>query len=67
MVTTIGYGDITVTTEEKIFMTCYVLLGTVLVAKVINDVSEEILESASEQVDSSLHRVEELQERESFT
>ena len=40
IVTTIGYGDITVTNEEKIFMTFYVLLGTVLVAKVVNDVSE---------------------------
>ena len=40
IVTTIGYGDITVTNEEKVFMTFYVLLGTVLVAKVVNDVSE---------------------------
>ena len=40
IVTTIGYGDITVTDEEKVFMTLYVLLGTVLVAKVVNDVSE---------------------------
>lgn len=43
IVTTIGYGDITVTDEEKIFMTLYVLLGTVVVAKVVNDVSEELL------------------------
>lgn len=42
IVTTIGYGDITVTDEEKIFMTLYVLLGTVLVAKVVNDVSEAL-------------------------
>lgn len=42
IVTTIGYGDITVTDEEKIFMTLYVLLGTVLVAKVVNDVSEAV-------------------------
>lgn len=60
IVTTIGYGDITVTTEEKIFMTLYVLLGTVLVAKIVNDVTEELLVSASVRVDESLHRVEEL-------
>ena len=58
IVTTIGYGDITVTTEEKVFMTFYVLLGTVLVAKIINDVGEEVLESASVRVDANLHRVE---------
>eukprot|EP00438_Fugacium_kawagutii_P001256 Skav223452 [mRNA] locus=scaffold350:967387:969446:- [translate_table: standard] len=59
IVTTIGYGDITVTDEEKIFMTLYVLLGTVVVAKVVNDVSEELLASANAQIDASLHRVEE--------
>lgn len=58
IVTTIGYGDITVTDEEKIFMTLYVLLGTVLVAKVVNDVSEELLASANAEIDASLHRVE---------
>ena len=46
--------------DRKVFMIFYVLLGTVLVAKVVNDVSEVFLERASERVDDALHRVEDV-------
>ncbi|CAE7437273.1 TPKC [Symbiodinium necroappetens] len=60
IITTIGFGDITVTKEEEVFMIVFVLLGTVLVAKIVNDVSEIFLERASEQVDDTLHRMEDM-------
>ncbi|CAJ1421034.1 unnamed protein product [Effrenium voratum] len=59
IITTIGYGDVTVTTYGgMVFMTVYVLLGTVIIAKVVNDVCEAILDSASSRVDESLAKVE---------
>ena len=41
-------------------MIVFVLLGTVLVAKIVNDVSEIFLERASAQVDDTLHRMEDM-------
>ncbi|CAJ1409996.1 unnamed protein product, partial [Effrenium voratum] len=58
IVTTIGYGDITIEHGGKIFMTVYVLLGTIIVAKIVNDGAEHVLHSASRRVDESLHHLE---------
>lgn len=47
--TTIGYGDITMQTDNmRLFMTFYVLLGIVFVSNVLNDVGNAALECESE-------------------
>ena len=48
--------------REQVFMIFYVLLGTVLVAKIIDDFSGILLESASNRVDEALHQAEHVSE-----
>ena len=57
IITTIGYGDITVTHHGKIFMTVYVLLGTLLVANIVNSLCDILMQQAEQSFDESLSKV----------
>lgn len=58
VVTTVGYGDVTVQNGSKIFMSLYVLTGTVLVANILNGWLERLLENADKGLDRSLKAAE---------
>ena len=58
IITTIGYGDVTVTHGGKIFMTVYVLLGTLIIANVVNNLFDSLLQRAEQGLDDSLQNVE---------
>ena len=58
IITTIGYGDVTVSHHGKVFMTFYVLLGTVIVANVVNNIFDSLLQRAEQSLDDSLQNVE---------
>ncbi|CAE7223586.1 unnamed protein product [Symbiodinium natans] len=58
VITTIGYGDVTLSEpRQKLFMIFYVTLGTVLVAKVLNDLLNSAMLRAEQQVTNSLRAV----------
>ncbi|CAJ1346983.1 unnamed protein product, partial [Effrenium voratum] len=60
IVTTIGYGDVTIEHGGKTFMTIYVLLGTVLVASLLDRIIQAALSNAEKGLDQSLERAEHL-------
>eukprot|EP00746_Dinoflagellata_sp_MGD_P162026 gnl/MRDRNA2_/MRDRNA2_89405_c0_seq1.p1 gnl/MRDRNA2_/MRDRNA2_89405_c0~~gnl/MRDRNA2_/MRDRNA2_89405_c0_seq1.p1 ORF type:complete len:347 (+),score=51.50 gnl/MRDRNA2_/MRDRNA2_89405_c0_seq1:93-1133(+) len=58
IITTIGYGDITVATDRmRIFMSFYVLLGIAFVANVINDFGNAMLEREAGSVRAHLYSI----------
>lgn len=58
IITTVGYGDVTISHGGKVFMTCYVLLGTVIVANIVNSLFDSLLHSAEHGLEESLQNVE---------
>eukprot|EP00439_Symbiodinium_sp_Y106_P019046 s6676_g2.t1 len=54
IVTTVGYGDIAPTASGELFLTFYVLLGTVLVASILNGLIESFLEASEDRLGESL-------------
>ncbi|CAJ1356100.1 unnamed protein product, partial [Effrenium voratum] len=59
IITTIGYGDVTVSDNAgKAFMTVYVLVGTLLVSKVVNDLCQLIVDLANKRLEQNLQRLE---------
>jgi len=58
IITTVGYGDVTISHGGKVFMTCYVLLGTVIVANIVNSLFDSLLHSAEHGLEESLHNIE---------
>jgi len=61
IVTTIGYGDVPVSHWMYWFFTIYVLVGIVIVANIINDFSDSLLDKGVDRLSSSMkslqHRV----------
>jgi len=51
ILTTIGYGDIPVSSEMHWFMTFYVILGLCVAANAVNDVFSALLEKSQEKVE----------------
>ncbi|OLP82612.1 Two pore potassium channel c [Symbiodinium microadriaticum] len=58
IVTTIGYGDVTVHHGGKVFMTLYVLLGILLVADAINNFFDTVLDKAETELEDVMKNVE---------
>lgn len=54
IITTVGYGDIAPTASGELFLTFYVLLGTVLVASILNGLIESFLEASEDRLGESL-------------
>lgn len=55
ILTTVGYGDLPFG-EVKGFVTAYVLVGLAIVANVMNDIFNEVLNSAEDQFSKNVHR-----------
>jgi hypothetical protein len=58
IVTTIGYGDMAIPEDLHIFMTIYVLFGIAIVASVVNDIFNSILEKGTERMRAKLRKFE---------
>lgn len=59
IVTTIGYGDISITTEHmRWFMIFYVLFGIAIIANIVNDVTNAMLFWEAERVRAELRKSE---------
>eukprot|EP00746_Dinoflagellata_sp_MGD_P036337 gnl/MRDRNA2_/MRDRNA2_187164_c0_seq1.p1 gnl/MRDRNA2_/MRDRNA2_187164_c0~~gnl/MRDRNA2_/MRDRNA2_187164_c0_seq1.p1 ORF type:complete len:372 (-),score=63.03 gnl/MRDRNA2_/MRDRNA2_187164_c0_seq1:5-1120(-) len=60
IVTTVGYGDVTVDTETmRMFMAFYVLFGVAFVANVLNDVFEHMVTQRSHSLARKFHAMSE--------
>ena len=57
IITTVGYGDIAPSASGELFLAFYVLLGTVLVASILNGLIESLLEASEAQLADSLKLV----------
>jgi len=58
IVTTIGYGDVSVSESLQIFMSVYVLFGTAVIANVVNDFAGVIIEQGEANLCQGLRTVE---------
>jgi len=59
IVTTIGYGDVTVTTDGmRWFMTMYVFFGIALIANIISDVSSQLVKWETKKMRKMLRQAE---------
>ena len=54
IVTTVGYGDIAPSRSGELFLAFYVMLGTVLVASILNSLIESIVEASQAELADSL-------------
>ncbi|CAE7616401.1 TPK1 [Symbiodinium sp. CCMP2592] len=54
IITTVGYGDIAPTESGELFVTFYVLLGTVLLGGLLDRVTESLLEASDQRLQESL-------------
>lgn len=58
IITTIGYGDITVPPEERLFITFYVFFGFAIVANIINGFITAYLDSKAEMMRREMRELE---------